>query len=1065
MRPYGLLEREAGSRARAWLSSDSLPVQALAAVIAGLALGSYIVLASGLHSRFAPMLTVALLGALVGAIVGDVRRLLLAVVLLGIPFRIETHLDYHLAEAQLGAIGGLGLSATTACLALLYALWLGELLLRRTENRPNPRSALPLFVYVGFAGLSLLAATERSLSVFELFMLLQTLLLFIYLVSTVRTRADVEFVVGVLLAGVLLESIVILATFALHHDLHFLGIKTRTDSSINGKVVSPRYGGTIGGPNGAAAYFELLLVPALALAWRGRSKLWRLLGCSACGLGLLSLLLTQSRGGMLALAVSLAVFTAIAVRRGWLSPVIPITGVIGAAVLLLTVHGALPARFFDSEGAQAADGRWPLLKLALRVIRDHPLFGVGANNFAVILKQYATPDLSADWLYTVHNKYLLVWAEDGAVAFAGFILFLLASLRRGLRASRIQDPTMAIIAAALLASLVGHMVHMALDIFNDRTLVEELWVIAALLTALVSLPAMDEPQPPPLPVPVPRRPRVRAARPLLRPLGVPLAGVSPSHRSGQTREVGPTAIAPAVISIGGSPLPPSPTRELSRPTPLLILREGNKSDAANKEARPEHSWRVIAHNAGAMLASDAVNRAATFVLYTLVARRLGAEQFGQLSLALTLFYTFQILATAGLKSLVMREVARRREQAGVALVNASAVVLATSLLSIAAASVFVRLMGYAPNTAQVIVLLSLGLVPYALSAICEAVLQGVERMGLIAVANVPMNLLKIALAFAVITRGGGLEPLALVLLATQTLSLLLEWGFVARVVVRPRFTLDLGLCRRLLHATLTFLGIDGVIAISSSLNVVLLSHYRSESDVGFYNAATQLLVPVSLVLQSLVVGVVPAMCRRFGLAGGELRGLAAPVIEVLLALALPMAAGLYLLAEPAVRVLYGPDRLSPAATALQILCWGLIASALTSVLGQVLVASLRERVALRIVAVDLAVSIVAGGLLIPAFGFVGAALAALLVRVVDLILHYRPIASEFPLGLLARAAWKPALASLAMALAIQLGRPGSLPVTLLAAAAVYLVGLAGLTVAESGSPARARLRYQTVWKG
>ncbi|TEU13176.1 MAG: hypothetical protein E3J25_06220, partial [Anaerolineales bacterium] len=58
--------------------------------------------------------------------------------------------------------------------------------------------------------------------------------------------------------------------------------------------------------------------------------------------------------------------------------------------------------------------------------------------------------------------------------------------------------------------------------------------------------------------------------------------------------------------------------------------------------------RRIARNAASILASDIVSRATTFVLYALVARYLGAVEFGQMSLALSMFYTFGVFAGAGL---------------------------------------------------------------------------------------------------------------------------------------------------------------------------------------------------------------------------------------------------------------------------------------------------------------------------------------------------------------------------------------------------------------------------------
>ena len=81
----------------------------------------------------------------------------------------------------------------------------------------------------------------------------------------------------------------------------------------------------------------------------------------------------------------------------------------------------------------------------------------------------------------------------------------------------------------------------------------------------------------------------------------------------------------------------------------------------------------IARNTLSILTSDVFNRATTFFIYLLVARYLGAFEFGQMSLALALFYTFQVMSAAGLKTLLIREIAKDKAQTGRYLMNAAMV--------------------------------------------------------------------------------------------------------------------------------------------------------------------------------------------------------------------------------------------------------------------------------------------------------------------------------------------------------------------------------------------------------
>src|SRR2546425_6214380 len=177
----------------------------------GIVLGIYTTTALSLPSQWAPLFILAVLCPFIVMIVGHVQRLLLAIIILDIPFPLDIHLGYRDDAANFGAVEGLNVSVTTISLIVLYALWLGELL---SKQGPRPRlqlrENLPFVLYCAFTALSVLVAYDVTLSVFEIFLLLQMLLLYIYIASIVRTRQDVLFIVTMLLIGLVLESAIII---------------------------------------------------------------------------------------------------------------------------------------------------------------------------------------------------------------------------------------------------------------------------------------------------------------------------------------------------------------------------------------------------------------------------------------------------------------------------------------------------------------------------------------------------------------------------------------------------------------------------------------------------------------------------------------------------------------------------------------------------------------------------------------------------------------------------------------------------------------------------------------
>jgi len=469
--------------------------------------------------------------------------------------------------------------------------------------------------------------------------------------------------------------------------------------------------------------------------------------------------------------------------------------------------------------------------------------------------------------------------------------------------------------------------------------------------------------------------------------------------------------------------------------------------------------RKTSGNALSILTSDAMNRATSFVLYALVARHLGAHEFGQLSLALTFFYIFQVLALAGLKTLTIRQVTTDRTQTKRYFINGLAMVTFSSFTSLALLLGFVRLMRYPADTTRVILLLCLGLFPYAISAICEAIFQAWEQMHLIPCVNVPVNVAKVGCAFLLLTRKSALYAVILILLASLLATALIElWILLRRFPSQPA-PVDVRFCLTTFRSSITFLGIDGTIAVMSSLNVLLLSKLATETEVGLYSAATQLMVPLLLVYQSIGQSVFPLMCRKVEPGFESLKRISERVIEVLLILALPAVAGLCFLGDWALSILYKNPAFLQAFPALRIVAWVLISQVFTSVLGQVLVASHREKTTLRIVAVDMLVNFAIGWPLIRFFGLRGAAIALLLTRLVDCCQHYIPVSRLFSGIPLAGIIWKPIIAGACMTAYLLLATAQTGIFRGISAAAIYCAALVALAIWASGGLRQFKNKY------
>lgn len=460
-----------------------------------------------------------------------------------------------------------------------------------------------------------------------------------------------------------------------------------------------------------------------------------------------------------------------------------------------------------------------------------------------------------------------------------------------------------------------------------------------------------------------------------------------------------------------------------------------------------------------MLTSDVLNRGTTFVVYALVARYLGVRAVGQMSLAITFFWAFQIFGAAGLKNVIIREVAKDRTKTDQYLINSSAIVAVTSLFSFIVLWVVVSVLNYPAATTSVILVMGLGLFPLSLSTIYESVFQAWERMHYITYAHIPVSVAKVGLTFLLLWQGYDLLGIITLLVTTRVAILGIEWWLLRRYIARPRLKLDLRFSVATLRTSATFLGIQGIITIKPVLFVVVLSKLAGETEVGLLAVASQLMQPLRPVFDNVVISVFPVMCRQFKTDLQSLRRITESLMEFVLTITLPTSVGLFFLSDALILLIYGDEDFLQAAPVLRITVWALILGAFISVLGRVLQASNRERITLRILIINTLIQLVVGLSLISLYGLIGAAIAGLVIPLVSFFQHYVPTARLLNGISLGRLIWKPIAATVCMALFLIVVNNQSLPLTIISAGILYVAGLVALTVWAVGGPRQLKARY------
>jgi putative inorganic carbon (HCO3(-)) transporter len=225
-----------------------------------------------------------------------------------------------------------------------------------------------------------------------------------------------------------------------------------------GRMIGSRLEGVLNGnysnPNDLALAIVISLPLCLALLFLGRNVVWKAAWAFAMVVMAYAVFLTGSRGGFLALAMTIGVCLWEFAIRGRRTYLLVLTGV--AVVVLWIASSAilgerLMGTFNSKEDVESAYGssqaRQELFWRSIEVTLRHPLFGVGPGNFQV---------MSGSWHQT-HNSYTQMSSEGGLPALILYVMILWCGFKNVKAAKRLarSNRELTLIAGALHASLAG----------------------------------------------------------------------------------------------------------------------------------------------------------------------------------------------------------------------------------------------------------------------------------------------------------------------------------------------------------------------------------------------------------------------------------------------------------------------------------------------------------------------------------------------------------------------------------------------------------------------------------
>ena len=331
---------------------------------------------------------------------------------------------------------------------------------------PSPLD-VPLMAFLGLAAISTITSFSFFNSSLPLISTATSIAGALLIAGTIRTRRDlvrattVITSVGVVLGLLGMSKIWILSR---HFGLGF---------ALTNRLWLPG-----SGPNGLAGHLvvsiPLMLSLILARLRRWLSALLSVLLVAA----ILCLVFSYSKGGWLGFVVSVGAFfvmgrrkgmKAMAQRQRWVTVASVVVGAV--LVIFITLGQVVPRALERMADPLSLSSRAFFWKLSERIIAEHPLVGVGMNNYYThasvghSIETVLEVDVRKSVLYHPHSTYLDIAEGMGVTGLCAYLFLLTTFFVRGAALLRLMPRgQLASIVQGLVAAIMGFAVHGLFDL-------------------------------------------------------------------------------------------------------------------------------------------------------------------------------------------------------------------------------------------------------------------------------------------------------------------------------------------------------------------------------------------------------------------------------------------------------------------------------------------------------------------------------------------------------------------------------------------------------------------------
>jgi O-antigen/teichoic acid export membrane protein len=397
---------------------------------------------------------------------------------------------------------------------------------------------------------------------------------------------------------------------------------------------------------------------------------------------------------------------------------------------------------------------------------------------------------------------------------------------------------------------------------------------------------------------------------------------------------------------------------------------------------------IIAKNTVFVTLGNLALKGLNFIFAVYVIRSLGDARFGQYATVLAFVGLFQIFAELGVSQYVRREIARDRTKTQSFVWNLLVIRLLLAFFGVAAITGGAYLIGYPQELVLGIFIYTVGFILSAVDMPLDTVLWANERMDYLTAMNVLSQITFII--FGALFLFSGLSFVWLIIASLISILpriAIAVWAVSRHGYLKWKLEINPRLWPILIRAGIPFGLISLALTIDYSVDTLMLEHFVEYDEVGWYNVSYSLTRSLLFFFSGFSMAMVPSLSRTYVEDRVSVERWYYRSVKFIIMSSIPIAVGGMLVAFPLIRFLY-TEQFDPSAVALRIIIWDLPFLMFASFCGNMTTVVAEEKSAARVYGLSAVANVILNLILIPRFGFLGAAATTVATDIVISIQFY-----------------------------------------------------------------------------